>query len=112
MDEDHDEYLAEGKKSKSKGKGKARQLDKDMDIDEAPAQPLALMEVDSASTLPPHHQAAEMICIKPLSTTVSTTPTPGPSDHTTISAILCKRCVYHKSAYMFREGAFACVDCQ
>jgi len=92
-----------------------------MDIDEAPARSIAPMEVDSTSTPPFHHQSAGTICIKPISTPLPTTPTPspsnctptpGPSDHTTISATPCEKCVHHKSACVFREGAFACVDCQ
>ena len=92
-----------------------------MDIDEAPVQSIAPMEVDSTSTPPSHRQSAGTIHIKPISTPFPTTPTPGPSDHTpapgpsnhtTVSATLCEKCVYCKSACVFREGAFACVDCQ
>jgi len=92
VDEDCNRYLREGKKSK--GKGKARQVDEDMAIDEALAQSLALMEVDSTSTLPSHCHSAGMIHIKQLSNPVPTTPTPGPSDHPTVSATPCERCMY------------------
>ena len=79
------------------------------------------MEVDSTSTPPSHRQSAGTIHIKPISTPFPTTPalgpsdrtpTPGPSDHTTVSATPCEKCVHQKSACVFKEGAFACVDCQ
>jgi len=105
VDEDCDEYLEKGKKSK--GKGKARQVDEDMDIDEGPAR-----SIDSTSTPPLHRQSAGTICIKQLSHPVPTTPTPGPSDNPTISATPCERCMHCKLACVFREGAFACIDCQ
>ena len=92
-----------------------------MDVDEAPARSIAPMEVDSTSTPPSHRQSAGTIRIKPISTPFPTTPTPGPSDrtpapgppdHTTVSATPCEKCARRKSACVFKEGAFACVDCQ
>jgi len=70
------------------------------------------MEVDSTSTPPSHCQSAGTICIKPISTPLPTTPTPGPSHNPTISATPCERCMRHKLACVFKEGGFACIDCQ
>jgi len=73
------------------------------------------------STPPSHRQSAGTIRIKPISTPFPTTPAPGPSDrtpcpgppdHTTVSATPCEKCARRKSACVFKEGAFACVDCQ